>query len=146
VTPLSTLICMAYATAGRFNLNPALVCAVIEEESSWDTYAIRYEPLFDERYVRPLKLTSTEEVSRSISWGLMQVMGQVACEHGFKGRFLSEICSPSVGIQTGCAVLAKKFADAGGDVAKGLLLWNGGDDADYPGRVFNKMSRYCQAR
>ena len=143
--PPPELIGLAHTTAARFNLNSALVCAVIEEESSWDTYAIRYEPLFHRRYVRPLKLPSTEEVARSTSWGLMQVMGQVAREHGFKGRFLSEICSPAVGIEVGCIVLAKKTADASGDVAKTLLLWNGGDNPEYPGRVLNKMLRYSSS-
>lgn len=135
---------MAHATAARFNLNVAIVCAVIEQESSWDKYAMRYEPRFRERYVRRLNLPLTEEVARSTSWGLMQVMGQVAREHGFTGRFLSEICSATVGLEIGCVVLAKKFADAGGDVAKGLLLWNGGDDPAYPGRVLNKMPRYSR--
>ena len=126
-------------------MNAALVCAVIEVESSWDTYAIRFEPVFRERYVRALNLPATEEMARSTSWGVMQVMGQVAREHGFRGRFLSEICSPMVGIEIGCVVLAKKLLDASGDVAKGLLLWNGGNDALYPGRVLNKMLRYSQA-
>lgn len=135
---------MARMTATRFNLEAALVCAVIEEESSWDTYAIRYEPLFCEHYVRALKLTPTEEVARSTSWGLMQVIGQVAREHGFKGAFLSEICSPKVGIEIGCVVLAKRLADANGDEVKGLLLWNGGGDPEYPARVRNKKSRYSE--
>lgn len=105
---------------------------------------MRYEPLFRERYVRHLRLTPTEEIARSTSWGLMQVMGQVAREHGFEGEFLCEICSPSVGIQIGCIVLANKVECAGGDVRKALLLWNGGDGADYPDRVLAKMPRYSQ--
>lgn len=144
MTPPSDLTALVRTTAAHFNLNAALVCAVIEEESSWNTYAIRFEPLFRERYVTDLKLPPTEEMARSISWGLMQVMGQVAREHGFKGRFLSEICSPMVGIEIGCAVLAKKFADAAGDLAKALLLWNGGADAEYPNRVLNKISQYSE--
>ncbi len=144
MTRSSELVLMAHAAAARFNLEPALVCAVIEEESSWDTYAIRYEPLFGERYVKSLNLPPTEEMARSISWGLMQVMGQVAREHGFARRFLSEICSPKIGIEIGCTVLARKFGDAGGDVAKGLLFWNGGGDADYPERVLNRMFHYSQ--
>ena len=117
MTPPSDLIAMARATAARFR----------------------------ERYVRALNLPATEEMARSTSWGVMQVMGQVAREHGFRGRFLSEICSPMVGIEIGCVVLAKKLLDASGDVAKGLLLWNGSNDALYPGRVLNKMLRYSQA-
>ena len=99
MTPPSDLIAMARVTAARFSLNAALVCAVIEEESSWNTYAIRFEPLFRERYVRDLKLSPTEDMARSTSWGLMQVMGQVAREHGFRARFLSEICGPVVALK-----------------------------------------------
>lgn len=142
ISPPSELVDIVHKTASRFDLNPALVCAVIEEESSWDTYAIRYEPLFWRRYVRCLNLSSTEEVARSISWGLMQVMGQVAREHGFKGQFLSEICSPTTGVEIGCVVLKKKLTDARDDLAKGLLLWNGGDDSDYPERVLDKIAQY----
>lgn len=69
MAPPSDLIVMARATAARFDLNAALVCAVIEVESCWDTYASRFEPLFRERYVRALNLSPTEEIARSTSWG-----------------------------------------------------------------------------
>lgn len=49
-----------------------------------------------------------------------------------------------MGIEIGCIVLAKKIADAGGDVAKALLLWNGGSDTEYPTRVSNRMPPYFQ--
>jgi len=90
----------------------ALVCAVVEQESAWDAHAIRYEPGFRTRYVAPLGLPSTEEVARSISWGLMQVMGQVAREHGFTRKFLSALCEPAAGLDIGCAVLAAKISAA----------------------------------
>jgi len=95
----------------------ALVCAVVEQESAWDTHAIRYEPGFRTRYVAPLGLPPTEEIARSISWGLMQVMGQVAREHGFSGKFLSELCEPATGLDVGCTVLASKLAAAGAQFA-----------------------------
>ena len=79
----SEFIALARDAAARYGLDPALVCALIEQESAWDAHAIRYEPGFRSRYVAPLALPATEEVARSISWGLMQVMGQVAREHGF---------------------------------------------------------------
>jgi Transglycosylase SLT domain len=90
----------------------ALVCAIIEQESAWNPHAIRYEPGFRTRYVAPLGLPPTEEIARSISWGLMQVMGQVAREHGFTGKFLSALCDPVVGLDIGCAALASKIAIA----------------------------------
>lgn len=111
--PSADLIALARSTASKHALDTALVCAVVEQESSWDTHAIRYEPAFRALYVAPLKLPPTEEIARSISWGLMQVMGQVAREHGFSGKFLSALCDPATGLDIGCAVLAAKLASAG---------------------------------
>ena len=89
----------------------------IEQESAWNSFAMRYEPAFRARYVAPLGLAITEEVARSISWGLMQVMGQVAREHVFDGKFLSALCEPAVGLDCGCRVLAAKIASAAREIA-----------------------------
>lgn len=117
--PSADLIALARAAAAAHELDPALVCAVVEQESAWDTHAIRYEPGFRTRYVAPLGLPPTEEVARSISWGLMQVMGQVAREHGFGGKFLSALCDPAVGLDIGCAVLDAKLAIRSGSPSRG---------------------------
>jgi len=120
--PTAELLALARAAAMKHALDrtfsvssvtyagTALVCAVVEQESAWDTHAIRYEPAFRTRYVAPLGLPPTEEIARSISWGLLQVMGQVAREHGFSGKFLSALCEPAAGLDIGCAVLASKLA------------------------------------
>ena len=117
--PSADLIALARAAAAYHELDSALVCAIIEQESAWNTYAVRYEPGFRTRYVAPLGLPPTEEVARSISWGLMQVMGQVAREHGFTGKFLSALCDPALGLDIGCAVLASKLAIASSLVVGG---------------------------
>src|SRR5579864_2482097 len=140
--PAADLIALARDAATRGALDPALVCAVIEQESAWDAHAIRYEPGFRARYVAPLGLPPTEEVARSISWGLMQVMGQVAREHGFNGKFLSALCDPAAGLDIGCTVLASKLSAAGNDVARGLELWNGGANADYASQVIARVANY----
>jgi soluble lytic murein transglycosylase-like protein len=154
------LLALARSSAARHALDPALVCAVVEQESAWDAHAIRYEPGFRARYVAPLGLPPTEEVARSISWGLMQVMGQVAREHGFSGKFLSALCDPAAGLDIGCAVLAAKLAIRSGspsraasgsegslsvgatDITRALELWNGGANADYAPQVLARMARY----
>lgn len=109
MTPEPSLLTIARDAASKNGLDPAIVCAVIEQESAWDCHAMRYEGAFRARYVAPLGLPATEEIARSISWGLMQVMGQVAREHGFDGRFLSALCEPDAGVSMGCVVLAAKL-------------------------------------
>lgn len=142
-TDISALVALARTIAVQQGLSPSLVCAVIDQESGWNPYAMRYEPAFRTRYVAPLRLSATEEIARSISWGLMQVMGQVARENGFIERFLPSLCDPATGIQTGCFVLGKKLAAARGDVSRALGLWNGGANQDYAAQVLSRISGYC---
>ena len=141
-SPASDLVRQAILIAQQHSLDPALVCAVVEQESSWETYALRYEPAFRSRYVTPLGLSPTEEISRSISWGLMQVMGQVAREHGFSGKFLSALCEPAAGLAIGCVVLASKLSGANGDISRALSLWNGGANPNYAGEVIARVAHY----
>jgi soluble lytic murein transglycosylase-like protein len=138
--PPTELLTLARTIAAKRSLDPALVCAIIAQESAWDPHAIRYEPAFRARYVAPLGLPPTEEVARSLSWGLMQVMGQVAREQGFSGKFLSALCDPATGLDIGCAVLAAKLASANGEVSRALQLWNGGANPDYAAQVLARLS------
>lgn len=146
VTDKQALIVQAKRIAGNFKLDPCLVCGVIEQESNWNTWAMRYEPMFMARYVAPLytnnKITASEAYARSFSWGLMQVMGQVAREVGFDMQFLSALCDAEAGISIGCAVLARKLDANKGDVTQGLQAWNGGGNPAYAGQVLARMSRY----
>jgi soluble lytic murein transglycosylase-like protein len=140
-----TLIALARSAAAAHSLDASLVCAVVEQESSWNAHAMRYEPFFRTRYVARLGLSPTEEIARSISWGLMQVMGQVAREHGFDGRFLTALCDPAAGLDIGCTVLAAKLASASGDTARALQLWNGGANPDYAVQVLDRAAKYRNA-
>jgi hypothetical protein len=145
---MQELVTLAKQIATAHALPPELICAVCEQESDWDIWATRYEPGFLSRYVAPLftnnKIDATEAHCRAMSWGLMQVMGQTAREHGFRGRFLAGLCDPEAGLSIGCAVLAHKLA-AAADVHSALLLWNGGANPDYPAQVLNRMRHYTAA-
>jgi soluble lytic murein transglycosylase-like protein len=140
------IIELARQIASEHGLAPALVCAVVEQESAWNPWAVRYEPSFLSRYIAPLytagKLSPTEAYMRAMSWGLMQVMGQVAREFGFKEVSLSELCDPATGIEFGCRILAARLARARGDIAAALLAWNGGDNANYPAEVLARQRNY----
>jgi len=142
----SDLILLARKIAAAHLLDPSLVCAVVEQESSWNSWAIRYEPMFFARYVAPLftnnKISASEAYARGFSWGLMQVMGQVARENGYGEPFLSALCDPADALEIGCRVLRKKFDAAGGNNAHALLLWNGGSNPAYPAQVLARRTHY----
>ena len=146
MTPTSQLVSLAKSTAAKHGIDPALVCAIVEQESGWNTYAIRYEPAFFAKYVAPLytnnKVSATEAYSRGISWGLMQLMGQAARERGAAFSYLSALCDPENGLEWGCIHLKGKLAAAGGDTRKGLLLWNGGANLAYPDEVQARIPKY----
>ena len=151
-----TLILMAKATADRHGLDEALVCAVCEQESSWDTWASRFEPDFFTKYIAgPFlagnlqpgsgKVSQTEAYQRAFSWGLMQVMGQVAREEGFLGPSLVELCDPAVGLDVGCKHLAnivRRVGDVSDAQTVALLHWNGGGNLDYPKEVLARIPSY----
>lgn len=145
-TEKQALIVLAKAVAARFKLDPALVCAVVERETNWNPWAMRYEPLFFAKYVAPLytnnKIGATEAYARGISWGLMQVMGQVAREQGVTLTFLSQMCDPEIGLSVGCQVLSTKLEKAHGDVNEALQLWNGGGNKDYDTEVLALVPKY----
>lgn len=136
------LVALARSTAAQHSLDSALVCAIVEQESAWDPCAIRYEAAFRTHYVAPLGLPATEEVARSISWGLMQVMGQVAREHGFAEKSLAALCDPAAALEIGCKVFAAKLHAAAQDVTHALNLWNGGGNRDYAAQVQGRIANY----
>ncbi|MGA8074062.1 MAG: lytic transglycosylase domain-containing protein [Candidatus Acidiferrales bacterium] len=145
----SEFISIARSIAIHHELNPSLICAIIEQESDWNPHAIRYEPAFFAKYVAPLftnnkiePATNTEAYARAFSWGLMQVMGQSARETGFTGQFLSELCDPVKGIETGCTLFAHKLVIARGNISQALQIWNGGANPDYATEVQSRMQNY----
>ena len=148
--PPTQLVALACDAAKRHALWPELVCAIVEQESEWNPWALRYEPAFYERYILPQLschaiATEGEARGRAFSWGLMQVMGQVAREHGFTGASFASLCEPATGLDVGCRVFAAKIAAAAGNVGHALQLWNGGADRDYATAVLARVTHYKAA-
>ena len=142
------IITLARATACKHNLWPELVCAIVEQESGFNPWAMRYEPAFFFRYIQPLReagqiKTETEARARAFSWGLMQVMGQVAREHGFAGQYLSALCEPEIGLDVGCRVFNAKLARAEGNLRNALLIWNGGSRPEYANEVLARVEKFA---
>lgn len=140
------LVELARSIAQEQGLDPALVCGIVEQESGWNPYAVRYEPGFYRRYLasRYPDGPGTEGTCRAISWGLMQVMGETAREAGFDASSLAALCDPATGLQIGCRVFKGKLEKAKGDVVKALLRWNGGSNKQYAAEVLRRVSRYAE--
>lgn len=140
------MIALAKAKAEAHGLDPALVCAVVEQESGWNPWQCRYEPGFMSRYVAPLytagKITATEAYCRSISWGLGQIMGQVARELGFELDTLPELCDPEYGLEYLCRKLSDCMTRAKNDVTAALLRYNGGSRPEYASEVQARIPKY----
>ena len=65
---LEQLEAVARAAAINAGIDPILVQAVCEHESSWNPWAVRYEPAFYVRYVEAMPgLTDTEKTMRATS-------------------------------------------------------------------------------
>ena len=100
-------------------LDVSLVLAIIDIESSFNPFKIRYEHKFRFRF-RVLEFAkgcgvspTTESILQSCSWGLMQVMGCVARELGFSG-ILTELVDVEKNVNLGCAKLSqldKKYSN-----------------------------------
>jgi hypothetical protein len=60
------------------------------------------------------------------SWGLMQVMGALAREYGFKGPYLTQLCDVNVNLDIATAYLSRLSRWANGDATKMLAAFNAG--------------------
>lgn len=101
--------------SAKYNLDSSLVAAIILQESRGKHCASRHEDTW--KYVYNAKefaresgvSVRTEEVGQKTSWGVMQIMGTVARELGFKGQF-PELCDPALGIEYGCKQLKRIYS------------------------------------
>ncbi len=112
--------------ASAHGLDPDLVAAVVEQESSGRFYAYRYEPAFWARYLQQhpdYRHRIPEEVSAS--YGLMQTMFSTAREHGYDGEPWG-LFDPRVSLDIGCRVLAKLMTWAAQNEAQALGAYNAG--------------------
>lgn len=101
---------MARDSAIRHQLDPDWVLAIVQTESAGIPSAMRYEdhwrylcrPSF---YADRLKITEDTEIQlQKFSYGLMQVMGSVAREHGYADS-LALLIDPFRALEYGCRQL-----------------------------------------
>lgn len=135
------LIALAKQIAVEYGLPPEMVCAVCEQESSWNPTAWRYEPAFYDRYIAPMTgLSPTEMHGRAFSFGLMQIMGEVARELGYVGDLL-ELAAPETAIEYGCKKLLQ-CVNATTSKSDALERYNGGGNPNYASQVLARTAKY----
>ena len=110
-------------------LDPAIVYGVCRQESALNPLAIRFEPnykwLWKPKEVKPQTCSlDTERALQKMSFGLMQVMGAVFRECGYKGWLTEIIAKPDIQLSYGCKHLAKKIQKYG--LERGILAYNSG--------------------
>jgi soluble lytic murein transglycosylase-like protein len=141
-----------------FEIPENLIKSIIVQESGCRVWAIRYEPAFTRRHLTDKETgqlksleklkghipkginRTTEYMMRATSFGLMQVMGQVAREYGFSKDSLVELCVPELNIYFGCSHFKRLLNLRDGDISRALLNWNGGGNPEYANEVLDKMN------
>lgn len=133
-TPFDALIAEA---AEASDLDKVLVQALIAQESGGNPWASRVEPgyLANEVVKREAQAwsqrhhgvptTQTELYLRSSSFGLLQIMGQVARENGFAPRYLTALYDPMTNLELGCRLLQRRKIKAA-SLEHLILMWNAG--------------------
>ncbi len=137
--------------ADRAGLDPLVVQAIVQVESGGNHFATRpeyaYRWLWDVQTGKPFRrLTAHEAASKQppgdfpclagspiqewwgqqTSWGLMQVMGAVAREHGYPHPYLASLSDPTINLEIGCAHFKRYLTRFQGDIGQALRAYNGG--------------------
>ena len=132
-------------------LSPHFVMAVAHAESAGNPFAARYEPDFryltrvDELAKRIHCTKETMAIMQKTSWGLMQVMGSVAYEHGlideinWDRRWPTALSVPAIGLNYGCRHLKLKYEKYGPNLSYVYAAYNAGSPRfDDAGRFVNQ--------
>jgi len=144
-------------SAEEYGLDPMLLGGLVMQESSGDEWAVRPELGFFRRYqagiMRFVRRTKTKTDDRwtrypefySASYGLCQVLLQVAMENGWHmRRFPTELLEPRVNLRLGAKILANHIARYQGDERRGLLRFNGGGDPHYPDKIYRHRDAWTK--
>jgi hypothetical protein len=139
------------ASAGaRHGIDPLLLCAICEQESSYASDAIRLENGFYRRYTRPMSYSPVVEILLAVSFGLMQTMGESLNEMKMLDSddtadvvdaINAYITDPKAQVDAGAKWFARKLKGAGGDIQKALCNWNGDQTGKYASEVLARRDR-----
>jgi soluble lytic murein transglycosylase-like protein len=144
ISQLNAVVDNITVIGAAIDLDPELLAALVMTESSGNPNAMRYEPAFEVRYVVPsidkhrsCGNKQTEIKMRAFSYGLTQIMGLVARENGFDGKFLTDLLDIDTNLELGGSILRGHIKRLG--LERGLVRYNG--SSAYPGRVTEWLKR-----
>lgn len=120
---------LIHAAAITNGIGAEIIYGVCMAESAMNQFAVRYEPhfkwLWKPRESKPPGCSMDTEVClQRTSLGLMQMMGAVFRELGYRGWLTEVLSRPDVQIQMGAYFLARKIKKYG--LANGIAAYNSG--------------------
>lgn len=139
--------------AEKHGIDPAIVYGVVQQESTGNYVACRFEKnykwLVTPAKVKPINCSlDTEETLQKMSFGLMQMMGGVFRELGYKDWLSKVLTLPELQLDYGCKFLKKKINRYG--LHEGILSYNSGsplkhDDGSYKNQYYlDKVLHYSK--
>jgi len=125
-------IALIHVAALGQKIDPVFYQAICTVESSLNPLAMRYEPAwnylyFPREHASRLAITAdTETQLQKFSYGLCQIMGSVAREHGFVDSLGMLIAKPELTLRYGAKHLAKFSWKYGGNESDIAAAYNAG--------------------
>lgn len=106
----SSIETIVNSIASKYNVEPALIKAIIKSESNWNPNAYRSEPHIGDA-----------------SWGLMQVLLKTAREVSKNPSLTaSELLKPEINIDVGTRYIAKQLVRYSGNMKSAISAYNAG--------------------
>lgn len=125
-------------------LDPTLLAGLVQVESRGEPLALRTEARY---LLNPVLLREagafsaahgqipsrlTETTLRACSFGLLQILGQVAREQGFAARWLTALLDPVTNLRLGCQMLTQRLPRFSGNLDWLIASWNAGPGVTWP--------------
>lgn len=114
----------------KYNLDYKLLDAIIQVESSYNIYAVRFEAK-SKSFVIPSKFAKinfitdeTEEMLQKFSWGICQVMGSTARWLGYQGP-IPHLCNADTNLNWACRFISR-LKDQHGVIENIIASYNAG--------------------
>lgn len=123
---------IATQTANTYKVPVSFLMAIIQVESSNNTFAVRFEPawiyFYDvDQFAKKNAITfETEKVLQACSWGLCQIMGSVARENGFESPLQSLCQFPATNVKICCKILNNLLAKYNNNLEAVASAYNAG--------------------